>query len=154
MKKDRVAQVCITKLKYQCPNDWDSLEPQSEPGPRHCQMCNELVYLCESDAEMLSHAEQGHCIAWEIPQMNELPKMVLGQPDAEWLRKNHPTPAQLAAQKKAAIAGAIAGALSDQKYTSRRCQNCHYPFPSWYGACRVCGGTAFFENPPAEGGAG
>ena len=75
--------------------------------------------------------------------------VVLGEPDAAWLRAHRPTPRQEEAARVASRELRVNAALDNLGLTSRRCSACGYPVPSWWQACRVCGGTNFRDAPVA-----
>ena len=87
----QVIQLCPMRFKVFCPKSWDSLELLADPQTKHCQTCNQTVYLCVSDEETLQHAEQGHCVARSIPSVDsataDSKSYFLGEPDAKWLRQ-------------------------------------------------------------------
>jgi hypothetical protein len=147
----QVIQLCPMRFKVFCPKSWDSLEPLAYPRTKHCQTCNQTVYLCVSDEETLQHAEQGHCVARTIPRVDsatdDSENYVLGEPDAKWLRKKVAKErAKREVEERATREINIGEALRDGHFTARRCQACHYPVAKWYDACRICGGSTFYEG--------
>lgn len=56
-------QNCEVRFQFQCPKQWDALQPTSEPGVRACSQCQKSVYFCQSTEEVARHAQLGHCIA-------------------------------------------------------------------------------------------
>lgn len=146
MKKETTVRLCERIFKKKCPERWENLVTTEDPSVKHCKSCQREVFLCESDEETMAHAEQGHCIARSAPVWSELPMLVLGEPDAEWLRANQPTPQQEAAQADFHRELNINSALDNIKLTTRRCTNCGYPMPRWWDDCRVCGGQEFREK--------
>ena len=139
------------RFKVFCPKSWDSLEPLADPQTKHCQTCNQTVYLCVSDEETLQHAEQGHCVARSIPSVDsataDSESYFLGEPDAKWLRQKVAAErAKREVEERAALEVAIGEALRSGHFTARRCQACHYPVAQWYDACRICGGSTFYEG--------
>jgi hypothetical protein len=141
MEQDRTIRLCGLKFKRQCPLNWDALKPTAEGRSRYCGTCDRSVFLCESDEETMWHAEQGHCIARPVPKASDVPEVVLGEPDAEWLRGNQPTGQQEEARRLSQRERNINGALDNLQFSKKRCAACGYPVPSWWEACRVCGST-------------
>lgn len=117
-----------------CPKEWAALEATEIETQKFCSQCNELVYLCVSDEETLSHARAGHCIARELPDVAELPAMIIGRP------KDLPvvTETQQEAAKWAQREHGIDDSLKNVT-AERSCPECHYPAPRWREVCRVCG---------------
>jgi len=89
------------------------------------------------------HAERGDCIAREVPDTSEFPRLVLGEPDPESIRRNRLTRKQNEAVRIATREEAIARALDNMRYSDRRCLECGYPVASWLRSCRVCGSSEF-----------
>ena len=147
MKEETIIPLCDLKFKRRCPLKWENLFATADPRVRHCQSCDRDVHFCASDAETIAHAEEGHCIARSVPHPSELSRVALGEPDAKWLRENPTTPLQEEAGRVASRELRINDALANLRYTSRRCSACGYPVPSWWQACRVCGGTDFRDAP-------
>lgn len=58
---------CSDEFEFVCPRQWGDLEATEQEGVRHCQECNERVYLCTSAEELREHAEQRHCVARPTP---------------------------------------------------------------------------------------
>ena len=57
-------------FKFRCQLKWSQLYGKSPSDTeRYCGSCQQNVYLCENETELLEHAKQGHCvaIATEIP---------------------------------------------------------------------------------------
>ena len=127
MEQHATIRLCEFKFKRQCPLNWEALATTTDRQTRHCDSCDQMVFLCESDAETMIHAELGHCIARRAPETG----IVLGEPDLDWLQEQ----AQTWRQRE----HNIDGALSNLKFTANRCSVCGYPLPSWWKACRVCG---------------
>ena len=152
MKEETTIRLCGLKFKRQCPLKWENLSATTDPRVRHCPTCDREVYFCVSDEETMAHADEGHCIARNAPHPSELPMIVLGEPDAEWLRAHRPTPRQEEAGRISSRELRVNAALDNLRFTSRRCSACGYPVPSWWHACRVCGGTDFRDAPttPAQ----
>ena len=149
MKEETTIRLCGLKYKRQCPLKWESLAATADPGVRHCRTCDREVYFCASDEETMAHADEGHCIARAAPHPSELPMLVLGEPDAEWLRANRPTLRQVEAERIASRESRVNTALDNLHFTPRRCSACGYPVPSWWRECRVCSGTDFRDAPTA-----
>jgi hypothetical protein len=151
VQEETTVRLCGLKFKRQCPLEWDNLVATTDSRVRHCQACDRDVYFCATDEETMAHADQGHCVARSAPHPSELPMMVLGHPDAEWLRAHRPTPLQQEAGLIASRESRIDAALDNLRYASRRCSECGYPVPPWWRACRVCGGTDFRDAPTTPG---
>jgi hypothetical protein len=151
VKEETTVRLCSLKFKRQCPLEWDNLVATTDSRVRHCEACDHHVYFCATDEETMAHADQGHCVARSAPHRSELPMIVLGKPDAEWLRAHRSTPLQEEAGRIASRESRINDALDNLRYSSRRCSACGYPVPSWWHACRVCGGTDFGDTRTTPG---
>ncbi len=71
---------CPPPFRFTCEKSWEGLEPTDQEGVRHCDSCNENVHLCETDAAMLDHARQGHCVAKYMPVPGIPWGMFVGRP--------------------------------------------------------------------------
>ncbi len=115
-----------------CPGFWDCLETTDNTAVRRCRVCSQSVFLCLGDAETLSHARAGHCLA----------RRGFG---FRVLRTNHEfePPPPLSPEDQAVLETAQADyhrmkALNRLKYSSRFCPQCGYPCPNWEESCYVC----------------
>lgn len=52
---------------YECRQRWDNLASTGQDGIRHCDLCRENVYWCESGEQVTEHARLGHCVAVQTP---------------------------------------------------------------------------------------
>jgi uncharacterized protein (TIGR02996 family) len=48
---------------YRCPNRWESLRPTSNDHTRYCPGCGEIVFFCQTRAEVWNRAKAGQCAA-------------------------------------------------------------------------------------------
>lgn len=56
---------CTFALK--CTQNWDSLDPIAENrSARHCGACNAKVYFCDSEEDLVRHADQAHCVSLHL----------------------------------------------------------------------------------------
>jgi hypothetical protein len=136
MKTERTIRNCSPRMSMVCPRTWDALRPTEHADVRHCEQCQEHVFLCLTDAETIAHARAGHCIARALPRASEQPRLVLGRPK----NAERPTPSQLEAQEWMRRERAIDGLLRGGIPVARRtCSECSYPVPDYLDRCRVCG---------------
>lgn len=54
---------CSWKFQFQCPRSWHALRTTSDPNVRACDSCLENVYLCKDEAEVVTQAGKGRCVA-------------------------------------------------------------------------------------------
>lgn len=101
---------------------------------RYCDTCEQIVYLCTTDAETLEHARAGHCIAREWSDDSELPAMVLGRPSEPVEETESQVQAVTWMQRERGIDDSLRNIDAD-----RTCPDCKFPAPDWREACRVCG---------------
>jgi len=66
-----------SKFKFVCPKTWDSLAATRTDGVKFCDECKKHVYLCNSEADLQSHAVKGQCAALK----SEDGPFVVGKPD-------------------------------------------------------------------------
>ena len=52
---------CI--IKYKCSQRWESLPATDHSDQRHCGVCDQTVYGCLTDRDIVRHVKAGHCIA-------------------------------------------------------------------------------------------
>lgn len=53
-------------MAYECPKDWFELTPTIKAGIKHCNTCNQEVYLCLELDELNVQINRGVCIAYFI----------------------------------------------------------------------------------------
>lgn len=112
------------------------MTPTADPGVRHCGACQRNVYFCLTDAETISHAKAGDCVARDRPARDQLGPMIIGRPQV----RPTPTPAQLEARRLVARERAIDDILAwDFDAYNRVCTGCGYPIPTFRLSCKVCG---------------
>ena len=46
-----------------CPTFWDGLKATDDDKIRFCTKCRRNVHLCLTDADLHTHAAEGHCVA-------------------------------------------------------------------------------------------
>jgi len=51
------------KVEFKCPERWDELEEQDNPDTRHCNVCDENVFLCTTDAQIAEAIRLDRCVA-------------------------------------------------------------------------------------------
>src|SRR5262245_23251558 len=67
MRVNNAIRNCVVKFRRVCPETWDRLSSTPNPGARFCSTCNREVFWCSTDAEAVTHALAGHCIAKAMP---------------------------------------------------------------------------------------
>ncbi len=50
------------KVVVDCPKRWDELRPLTD-RTRHCSVCDEAVFLCQTDAELAEAVRLNYCVA-------------------------------------------------------------------------------------------
>jgi hypothetical protein len=96
------------------------------------------VFFCETDAETITHALAGDCIARVMPVDTEPRRVVIGKPA-------NPLPAKPITPERAELGRLIQreygidDAIKNAGISSRVCPECGYPAPDWRVDCRVCG---------------
>ena len=133
MKSKITIRNCESTFRFQCPKLWNELSPTASADIRHCALCNCDVFFCKTDEETIKHAKAGDCIARELPDEKQLPKVYVGiaRDEPRTLQQND---AAKSFARERAIDDSIKNANAD-----RSCPKCNYPAPGWRLTCRVCG---------------
>ena len=58
------------EFAFKCPKAWGCLEPTADEGVRHCPECDRDVHLALTEADFRRHADEGHCVAVRVLQVN------------------------------------------------------------------------------------
>jgi len=65
MKKvTKVANCKKIGIETPCPLHWKQLEVTKEKNVKYCNVCEDKVYFCENDEELIKNATKGNCIAF------------------------------------------------------------------------------------------
>jgi hypothetical protein len=56
------------RFSFECMRTWESLAPTDDPKVRSCDTCNQRVYFCDDDRELLAKAREGRCVAMREPE--------------------------------------------------------------------------------------
>lgn len=123
--------------KFKCPRDWEGLASTDNLEVKFCDQCNRNVHFANDDAQFLLHAKLGHCVAKYAVSEDELPAIVMGEPDPNSITPI--SPAQAAALAKNGLEARKDDAIENAKYSSRPCPKCSFPVASFWANCRVCG---------------
>jgi hypothetical protein len=134
MKTQTTIRNCDRSFRFVCPQKWGDLARTDVDSQRFCDKCEQIVYLCVSDAETLEHARAGHCIARETPDASELPAVYVGRPKEPILETESQVQARAWAHREHGIDDSLRNIDAD-----RTCPECGFPAPDWREACRVCG---------------
>ena len=115
---------------YECTLDWDDLRRTEDQQLRHCDKCEEFVYLCETDEEFIAHVSEGHCVAKLMPRgMKPEHRHTLGRGDEVGAANE-----LFFIPKELAKDDAVRGLKADH---SSYCPDCGFPLAD--GAkCNVC----------------
>jgi len=135
VKTNLTIRNCPATFRFECSERWGELAPTDDPTVRHCGRCGSDVFLCADDEATIAHANLGHCIAREVPDHVELPRVVVGRP-AEPIVSTHQ---QEEAGRWSARERGIDDAIRNAARSSRSCPRCSYPASDWRKTCRVCG---------------
>jgi len=136
MRTNRTIRNCPVRMQVVCPKRWDDLASTDRADVRHCAQCDEDVHYCRTDAETLTHARAGRCIAREEPDASELPNIVLGRPAVPLEITEQQEAALRLRARERGIATLLNGRLEG---ASRDCPECGYPVPDFRVSCYVCG---------------
>ena len=79
------AQTPQVRFRFECPNNWNTLEPTDQADRRFCPSCGEHVYFADSVSRAEQLARQGACIAVPAQLTDKLAKNLtehcVGRPD-------------------------------------------------------------------------
>lgn len=50
--------------EFECPNRWEDLQGTVDESIRHCESCQQSVYLCTTIDQINRRARLGQCVAW------------------------------------------------------------------------------------------
>lgn len=50
------------KVAYKCPKNWSNLEHLTDTT-KHCDTCDQTVFLCRTNAELSEAVRKNHCVA-------------------------------------------------------------------------------------------
>ncbi|MFN8354715.1 MAG: hypothetical protein U0Y10_09725 [Spirosomataceae bacterium] len=75
-----------------CPQLWENFTPTPYHNVRHCETCQKKVYLCDTEREIMRHANAGHCVAYYEVDTSSLPNVppkliALGQSSLTFTRE-------------------------------------------------------------------
>jgi hypothetical protein len=57
---------CPLSFAFQCPRQWDKLQPTDDPRTRFCPQCQTNVHYCRSAEEARQCAATGACVALDV----------------------------------------------------------------------------------------
>ncbi|HMM81148.1 MAG TPA: hypothetical protein PKC65_14115 [Pyrinomonadaceae bacterium] len=68
------------ELIFECPKQWDELEPTANKAVRFCGTCDRGVYLAEDEDTLAMLAAAGKCVAFadSTNTLEELPLRIVG----------------------------------------------------------------------------
>ena len=56
---------CHPTLAFECPREWNRLQPTGRDNVRYCHTCSRQVFLCAAPEEAERYAEVGQYVAEE-----------------------------------------------------------------------------------------
>ena len=51
------------EFRFKCPKDWDALKPTDREDERYCNECNQIVYFCHTEEELMAAIQADRCVA-------------------------------------------------------------------------------------------
>src|SRR5262245_37049576 len=124
---------CSVTFRFRCPESWDNLQATDRADVRFCLECREDVHYCETDAEMIQHAEVGHCVARRMPAVAPLLLTSVGRPelstDIPREHRNRLVLHRIEAAKSSAL---------EHADSPGRCPVCGFPVANEEKLCGVC----------------
>jgi hypothetical protein len=76
---------CPEAFELLCTKAWHGLQQTDNPQIRHCETCQEHVYLSSTPAEFVSNIQMGRCVS--IPQPGMPQELLTGRGNAEFLQQ-------------------------------------------------------------------
>jgi hypothetical protein len=78
---------CPEAFKLLCPKQWHELQllQSGHDNIRHCDVCNEQVYLSPTPAEFVQNCNLGRCVS--IPSVGMPKELLTGRGNAEFLQQ-------------------------------------------------------------------
>ena len=74
------ASIRNCKFAFKCPLKWESLAKTTDPDVRFCDECQQEVYFCRSDAELVKAIKLNRCIAITVEDKPAPPRVLMGSP--------------------------------------------------------------------------
>jgi hypothetical protein len=74
-------------MAYECPKDWFDLTPTIKAGVKHCNACNQEVFLCLEQDELTERIAGGVCVAYFI-EPNRQTRFTLAREKVEANKRN------------------------------------------------------------------
>jgi uncharacterized protein (TIGR02996 family) len=99
---------CRAHFEFQCPRRWEKLQATEDLRVRFCSACQQNVYHCDTEYDVWTHANQGHCIAVErhvSRQPNDLERRVFMRMGRAAVPRNPFIPGERIRIKKGVFAG-------------------------------------------------
>ncbi len=93
---------CDHQFDFQCPMQWDKLEPTEARSERFCGGCSQRVYYCATREEAIHHATCGNCVAVDarvVLQTGDLDTMIVAGMLADPSRPSWDRPAEEKGEK-------------------------------------------------------
>jgi len=120
---------CVA-FEFKCQQTWDALALTDRNDVRHCTTCDHQVYYCQTDADMIAHAEAGHCVARRVPLTPWSFVNMVGRPELS------ATPQERVGLRRDGLEHAKTLALQAEPGLER-CAQCGFPTHPG-GRCAVC----------------
>ncbi len=54
------------EFRFKCPKQWDALKSTDNQDQRFCSVCNQIVYFCHTDKELVAAIKADRCIAIKV----------------------------------------------------------------------------------------
>src|SRR5262249_22183104 len=91
-EKTKTRGMSLVRFDFLCDRRWEDLRPTDDRAVRFCDACRHTVHYCDTITEAREHAHAHRCMALDrgvIRRTDDLepPRMWLGRPSAETLRK-------------------------------------------------------------------
>lgn len=71
-----MAEIRNCEFRFKCPMQWEALKPTDHEDQRYCGECNQLVYFCHIEEELMAAIKADRCVAIEQDAPEEGPFVV------------------------------------------------------------------------------
>ena len=79
------------EFRFKCPKDWDALKPTDREGERYCNECNQIVYFCRTNKQLMAAIQEDRCVAVRVNAPEEdVPLIEVGMPTVKYNYQDKP----------------------------------------------------------------
>ncbi|HVE40804.1 MAG TPA: hypothetical protein VNM14_13000 [Planctomycetota bacterium] len=123
---------CDHVFSYDCPKDWEKLQPTDAASIRSCSFCRKNVHLTTTVEEAIALARKGTFVARETPTRPEVPAPEGGVGDCRSVEPPEELREELSREERISIV------LADARKPHRDCPGCKAPVGYLRKTCPLC----------------